>query len=68
MSTAVIMYAVALAAPGDFKALGRDGNGFISAVELRPAMTNRSEKLMYEEIEEAIRVADVDVDVPSTDI
>ena len=37
----------------------RDGNGFISAAELRHVMTNLGEKLTDEEVDEMIREADV---------
>ena len=40
----------------------RDGNGFISAAELRHMMTNLGEKLTDEEVDEMIREADVDGD------
>merc|ERR1712186_169640 len=40
----------------------RDGNGFISAAELRHVMTNLGEKLTDEEVDEMIREADVDGD------
>ena len=39
-----------------------DGNGFISAAELRHVMTNLGEKLSEQEVEEMIREADVDGD------
>jgi hypothetical protein len=42
-----------------FKVFDRDGNGFISAAELRHVMTNLGEKLSDEEIDEMIREADV---------
>jgi calmodulin len=45
-----------------FKIFDRDGNGFISAAELRHVMTNLGEKLTDEEIDEMIREADVDGD------
>ena len=45
-----------------FKVFDRDGNGFISAVELRHVMTNLGEKLTDEEVDEMIREADVDGD------
>ena len=40
----------------------QDGNGFISAAELRHVMTNLGEKLTDEEVDEMIREADVDGD------
>ena len=40
----------------------KDGNGFISAAELRHVMTNLGEKLTDEEVDEMIREADVDGD------
>ena len=40
----------------------KDGNGFISAAELRHVMTNLGEKLMDEEVDEMIREADIDGD------
>eukprot|EP00439_Symbiodinium_sp_Y106_P027281 s7146_g3.t1 len=45
-----------------FKVFDRDGNGFISAAELRHVMTNLGEKLTDEEVDEMIREADVDGD------
>merc|ERR1712108_66920 len=45
-----------------FKVFDRDGNGFISAAELRHIMTNLGEKLTDEEVDEMIREADVDGD------
>ena len=41
---------------------GQDGNGFISAAELRHVMTNLGEKLTDEEVDEMIREADIDGD------
>jgi hypothetical protein len=43
-----------------FKVFDKDGNGFISAAELRHIMTNLGEKLTDEEVDEMIREADVD--------
>ena len=40
----------------------KDGNGQISAAELRHVMTNLGEKLTDEEVDEMIREADVDGD------
>ena len=40
----------------------QDGNGFISAQELRHVMTNLGEKLTDEEVDEMIREADLDGD------
>ena len=45
-----------------FKVFDRDGNGLISAAELRHVMTNLGEKLTDEEVDEMIREADVDGD------
>ncbi len=40
----------------------KDGNGFISAAELRHVMTNLGERLSDEEVDEMIREADTDGD------
>lgn len=45
-----------------FKVFDRDGNGLISAAELRHVMTNLGEKLTEEEVDEMIREADIDGD------
>merc|ERR1711916_175482 len=45
-----------------FRVFDKDGNGFISAAELRHVMTNLGEKLTDEEGDEMIREADVDGD------
>lgn len=45
-----------------FRVFDKDGNGFISATELRYLMTNLSETLSDEEVDEMIRQADVDGD------
>ncbi len=45
-----------------FKVFDKDGNGFISAAELRHVMSNLGEKLTDEEVDEMIREADVDGD------
>jgi len=45
-----------------FKVFDRDGNGLISASELRHVMTNLGEKLTDEEVDEMIREADIDGD------
>merc|ERR1712172_185172 len=45
-----------------FKVFDKDGNGFISATELRHVMTNLGEKLTDEEVDEMIREADIDGD------
>ena len=42
------------------KVFDRDGNGLISAAELRLVMTNLNEKLIDEEIDEMIRKAEID--------
>jgi calmodulin len=43
-----------------FKVFDKDGNGFISAADLRHIMTNLGEKLTDDEIDEMTREADVD--------
>lgn len=48
-------------APIDFVYV-QDGNGYISAAELRHVMTNLGEKLTDEEVDEMIREADIDGD------
>ncbi len=45
-----------------FKVFDKDGNGYISAAELRHIMTNLGEKLTDEEVDEMIREADIDGD------
>ena len=45
-----------------FRVFDKDGNGFISAAELRHVMTNLGEKLKDEEVDEMIREADIDGD------
>lgn len=45
-----------------FKVFDKDGNGYISAAELRHVMTNLGEKLSEAEVSEMIREADVDGD------
>ncbi len=45
-----------------FPVFDKDGNGTISAAELRHVMTNLGEKLTDEEVDEMIREADVDGD------
>jgi calmodulin len=45
-----------------FKVFDKDGNGLISAHELRHVMTNLGEKLTDEEVDEMIREADIDGD------
>merc|ERR1719400_2250580 len=40
-----------------FRVFDKDGNGFISAAELRHVMTNLGEKLTDEEVDEMIREA-----------
>ena len=45
-----------------FRVFDKDGNGFISAAELRHVMTNLGEKLTDEEVDEMIREADMDGD------
>ena len=45
-----------------FKVFDKDGNGLISAAELRHVLTNLGEKLTDEEVNEMIREADLDGD------
>ena len=45
-----------------FKVFDKDGNGRISAAELRHVMTNLGEKLTEDEVDEMIREADTDGD------
>ena len=45
-----------------FRVFDKDGNGFISAAELRHVMANLGEKLTDEEVDEMIREADLDGD------
>ena len=45
-----------------FRVFDKDGNGSISAAELRHVMTNLGEKLTDEEVDEMIREADTDGD------
>lgn len=45
-----------------FRVFDKDGNGHISAPELRHVMGNLGEKLTDEEIDEMIREADIDGD------
>ncbi|KPP58894.1 hypothetical protein Z043_123240 [Scleropages formosus] len=43
-----------------FRVFDKDGNGYISATELRHAMTNLGEKLTDEEVDEMMGEADID--------
>jgi len=45
-----------------FKVFDKDGNGYISAAELKHVMNNLGEKLADQEVDEMIREADVDGD------
>lgn len=45
-----------------FKVFDKDGNGYISAAELRHVMTNLGEKLTEEEVNAMIKEADADGD------
>ena len=45
-----------------FRVFDKDGNGFISAAELRHVMTNLGERLTDEEVDEMIKEADLDGD------
>lgn len=42
-----------------FRVFDKDGNGFISAAELRHVLTNLGEKLTDEEVDEMIREAEI---------
>mmetsp|Transcript_100691 Transcript_100691/g.282182 ORF Transcript_100691/g.282182 Transcript_100691/m.282182 type:complete len:150 (-) Transcript_100691:112-561(-) len=45
-----------------FKVFDRDGDGFISANELRDSMTNLGERLSHDEVSDMIKEADQDGD------
>ena len=45
-----------------FKVFDKDGNGYITALELSSVMNSLGEKLTEEEVEEMIREADIDGD------
>ena len=45
-----------------FRIFDRDGNGLISAMELRYMVTNLGEKLTDDEVDEIIKHADIDGD------
>ena len=45
-----------------FNVFDKDGNGFISANELRQVMLSLGEKLTDQEVQEMIREADIDGD------
>ena len=45
-----------------FRVFDKDGNGYISAAELRHVMTNLGEKLTDDEVDEMIKEADLDGD------
>ena len=45
-----------------FRVFDKDGNGFISAAELRHIMTNLGEKLPDVEVDEMLREGDIDGD------
>ena len=45
-----------------FRIFDKDGNGFISAAELRHVMTSLGEKLTDEEVDEMIRETDINRD------
>jgi len=45
-----------------FKVFDREGNGFISAADVRHVMSNLGEKITDEEMDEMLREVDVDCD------
>jgi calmodulin len=45
-----------------FQVFDKDGNGFISAAELRHVMANLGEKLTEQELDQMIKEADIDGD------
>lgn len=45
-----------------FRVFDKDGNGFISAAELRHVMTNLGEKMTDKDVEEMIAEADINAD------
>ncbi len=45
-----------------YRVFDKDGNGLISAAELRHVMTNLGEKLTDEEVEDMMKEADIDGD------
>ena len=45
-----------------FTVFDKEGNGYISAMELRHVMTNLGEKLQDDEIDEMVRAADMNGD------
>ena len=45
-----------------FRVFDKDGNGFISAAELRHVMENLGDKLMEDEVKEMIETADMEED------
>ena len=45
-----------------FRVFDKDGNGFISAAELRYVMTHLGEKFTDEQVDEMVREADIDGD------
>ena len=45
-----------------FKVFDRDGNGLISAIELRHVITSTGDTLTDEQVDEMIREADIDGD------
>ena len=59
----IFLHAQAVSEIGGYiSVFDKDGNGYISAAELRHVMTNLGEKLTDEEVDEMIREADVDGD------
>ena len=48
--------------PETFRVFDKDGDGFLSADELKQVMGNNGEKLTDDEVEELIKEADIDND------
>lgn len=57
-----LLYALAITGICSFQVFDKDGNGLISAAELKFVMANLGEKLTDDEVDEMIREADLDGD------